>query len=72
MPYSTSIIKSRILFPKYGLPGVVRASKTDFFQMALNMLCYVTLYDLELCSESEGHFMTLQLYGAKRMFLHIC
>lgn len=36
------------------------------------MLCYVTLYDLELCLESEGHFMTLQLYGAKRMFLHIC
>lgn len=43
MPYSASIIKSRILFPKYGLPGVVRVSKTDFFSNGSEhaLLCYL-------------------------------
>lgn len=70
MPYSASIIKSRILFPRYGLLGVVRANKTGFSN-GFEHVFAVTLYNLGLCLESEGHFMTLQLCGAKRMLFHI-
>lgn len=39
--------------------------------LTMKMLCYVTLYSLWFCLESEGHFMMCQQYGAKRLFFNV-